>query len=119
MTDKNLATTQNVVRLRQSFNQYSKNWSVPKRLVDGKWVPVSKDRLKHIVKVDGYRYALWRMRDTMIKIKDDHGRPVWRVNSISKQHVTYGDVTYSVFQFDCHRIAHGIIGGMNTVGGAK
>jgi len=117
---KNLATIQNIVCFRQTFNQYSKNWVVPLRLMDdGKWAPISKEGLSLIVtKKDGYRFALWRMRDVMVGIKDEYKRPVWKVNPISTRYVTIKDVKYSIYQFDCHRIFHGIVGGMNSRGGA-
>ncbi len=116
----NLAETINVVRFRQTFNQWSKNWEVPKREKDGKWVPIDKKRLAPVItKTDGYRYALWRMRTIMMERKDECKRPLWKVNNISKTHKTIKGVKYSIFQFDCHRITHGIVGGMNTTGGAK
>ena len=36
VTLKNLAKTENYIQFRQTWNQYSRNWSVPKRLVKGK-----------------------------------------------------------------------------------
>jgi hypothetical protein len=122
MTDKNLATTQNVVRFKQAFNQFSKNWIIPKRLDDnGKWQPIDHDRLVKegaITKRDGYQFALWRMHKRMKSIVDDYKRPVWNVTDISKKWVTYNGITYSIFRFDCHRVFHGIVGGMSTVGRA-
>jgi len=104
MTSKNLATTVNVIRYRQTYNQYSKNWQVPKHEKDGKWIPVKKENLAPIITyTDGYRYALWRMRTIMV--------------NISTRYMTVKGVKYSIFQFDCHRVAQGIIGGMNTQGG--
>ena len=118
MTDKNLAATINVIRYRQTYNQYSKNWQVPKHEKDGKWVAVKKAHLVPVIThTDGYRYALWRMRTVMINIKDKYSRKVWKVNNISTRYMTVKGVKYSIFQFDCHRVAHGIIGGMNTQGG--
>jgi len=116
----NLAETQNVVRFRQTFNQWSKNWEIPKRENDdGKWVPIDHKRLVPVItKQDGYRYALWRMRGIMFDRRDEHNRPMWKVNKISKTHVTRKGIKYSIFQFDCRRIVHGIVGGMNTTGGA-
>ena len=121
MKEKNLATTQNVVRFRQSWNLWTKNWTVPKRENnEGKWEGVSYESLKPIVtKVDGFAFAIYRMQKVMNKIKDSHGRPVWKVNKMSRSYSTWNGMRYQVFQFDCHRIAHGIIGGMNTRGASK
>jgi hypothetical protein len=116
----NLAETTNVVRFRQTFNQWSKNWEIPKRENDdGKWLPIDRERLTPVItKAEGYRFALWRMRKIMQGRRDECQRPMWKVNKISTTHKTVKGIKYSVFQFDCHRIAHGIVGGMNTTGGA-
>ena len=117
----NLAETTNVVRFKQTFNQWSKNWEIPKRENDdGKWVSIDHKRLVPVVtNLDGYRYALWRMRKIMQGRKDECKRPMWKVNRISTTHKTVKGIKYSIFQFDCYRITHGIIGGMNTQGGAS
>jgi len=121
MTDKNLAMTQNVVTFRQTWNLWSKNWQIPKRLGDdGKWYPINRKNLNVIVtKQQGYAFALWRMQKVMAKIRDEHNLAVWKVSGISKERVTWNGLPYSIFQFSCHRIAHGIIGGMNTARGAS
>lgn len=120
MKVRNLAETENEVCFRQTFNQWSMNWQVPKKLKDGKWVPIAKKRIAPVItKQDGYRFALWRMRKVMLSRKDEIGRPMWKVNKMSTRYRVSksNSVTYSIFQFDCHRIAHGIVGGMNTTGG--
>ncbi len=118
MALKNLAKTQNEISFRQTFNQYSMNWTAPKRQKGNKWVPIDKKRLACVVtKKDGYRFALWRMRLIMLDIKDEHGHKVWKVHKISKQPVTIKGVPYSMFHFSCYRVTQGIIGGMDNTGG--
>ena len=121
MTERNMVELQNVVRYYQSWNLWSKNWTIPKKHDerDGKWKPISTLNLNAVVtKKDGFAFAIYRMHKIMTNIKDDHFRPVWRVNPISKYNTVWNGKTYVVFRFDCHRIFHGIVGGMNTVGGA-
>jgi hypothetical protein len=116
----NLAESTNTVMFRQTFNRWSMNWEVPKRMCkEGKWVAIEKERLTPVVtKHEGYRFALWRMRKIMLGRIDENRLPVWKVNKVSTTHITRGGIKYSIFQFDCHRITHGIVGGMNTTGGA-
>ena len=119
VTLKNLAKTENYIQFRQTWNQYSRNWSVPKRLVKGKWVPVPKDKLALVVtKKDGYAWALWRMRQVMMKIVDMYNRKVWKVSSVQKKHVVIKGVKYSVFSFTCDRKTNSIIGGIDNTGGS-
>ena len=115
----NLAETTNVVRFRQTFNQWSMNWEIPKREENGKWLAIERSKLAPVVnRVNGYRFALWRMRKIMQDRTDECRRPIWKVNRISTVHKTVKGIKYSILQFDCHRVAHGIVGGMNTTGGA-
>ena len=120
-TVKNLAEIPSEVHFRQSFNQWSHNWTIPKKKNNkGEWRKVAhRDLDPVVVRGKGFRYALWRMRDIMVSIRDEKNRPVWKVTKITTKYATYEGVKYSTYQFSCYRVEYSIVGGMNTAGGAS
>lgn len=93
---------------RQTLNTYTKQWCVPKRKMGKKWGPINN--LKCVVhKRDGISYALWRVRDLVLRIKcTTHNQQAWKCDKITK---TKRGV-YNVYHFKCTRIKHSISGVM-------
>jgi hypothetical protein len=78
---KNQINQQQVVEYRQTLNTYTKQWCSPKKKVGNKWVPINN--LKHVItKKDGIGYALWRLKEVMVKLKCTvHNQAVWKCGS--------------------------------------
>jgi len=104
----NQVNQQQLVEFRQTLNTYTKQWCSPKKKVGNKWVLVKN--INYLVTgKDGIGFALWRLRETMSKLKcTTHNQSVWRCAKVSK---TKRGV-YDIYSFKCKRINHSISGVM-------
>ena len=98
-----------VAEFRQTLNVYTKQWSMPKRLVtrEGKHVwrnIINMDSV--ITKQQGIACALWRLRSKILKEKDRNNNQRWSCTKILK--IKKG--VYSVFYFRCTVKHHSISG---------
>ena len=102
----NQANQQQMVEFRQTFNTYTKQWSVPKKREVDKWVTIIN--LKYVVtKKAGIGYALWRLRALMVKLKcTTHNQPVWDCSKIT----TTKKGVYIIYYLKCNRYKHSISG---------
>ena len=114
-TTKDIVRDSRVVRFRQSLNLFSKNWTRVS-IYDPtmkKWVKVDRQLLLKIVnKKYGYCMAIYRAMRLFEAKKDMYKRPMWKVSGVSKSRSTFGNNTYSVFEFTCTRQKHDISGVM-------
>ena len=94
---------------RQTFNVYTKQWTIPKRLVikDGKKVWRNITNVDSVItRSKGIAFALWRLQRNLLKEKDEDNKQKWNCTEVFK--IKRG--VYSVFYFKCSRMHHSISG---------
>jgi hypothetical protein len=93
-----------VAVFRQTRNWQLKRWNcVQRRLEDGVWRRILHD--PEVINHQGWSYALWRLKDVIMKKRDAHGRRIWYVSMHKIRHGVY--MTYYLV---CKRIHYSISG---------